>query len=66
MATIKEAIRKIHSEIRDLIVSRQDLSYKQVGRLFDISETTVVEIVKKFDLPRRKAGRKAMQTRKGS
>lgn len=58
MATFKEAIRKIELEIRDLIVTRPDLSYPVIGRLYDISDDTVLEIAKKFNL-RRKPGRKS-------
>jgi hypothetical protein len=65
MATFKEVIRKIQLEVRDLIVGRPDLSYKQIGSLFDISEATVVKTAQRFDLPRRPVGRKR-KTQKGS
>jgi hypothetical protein len=57
MRTFKEAIRKIELELRDLIVSRPDLSYRVIAGLFDVSEDTVLKIARKFNV-RRKPGRK--------
>ena len=55
--TFKEAVRKIELEVRDLIVSRPDLSYKIIGNLFDVSEPVIIRIAKQFGI-RRVAGRK--------
>ena len=57
MPTFKEAVRKIELEVRDLLVSRPDLSYKIVANLFDVSEQTIFKLAKKFHI-RRSAGRK--------
>jgi hypothetical protein len=63
MPTFKEAIRRIEVEVRDLVVSRPDLSYRVIGALFDVSEDTILKIAKKFKV-RRKWGRKAKQAQK--
>jgi hypothetical protein len=65
MPTFKEAIRRIELEVRDLVVSRPDLSYRVIAGLFDVSEDTILKIAKKFNV-RRKWGRKAKQARKVS
>jgi len=52
MPTFKEAIRRVEVEIRDLIVSRPDLSYPVIAKLFDISETTVKVIARKLGIGR--------------
>ena len=57
MPTFKEATRRVELEIRDLIASRPDLSYPVIAMLFDISETTVKVIARKFGI-RRTIGRK--------
>lgn len=63
MPTFKEAIRRIEVEVRDLVVSRPDLSYRVIGELFDVSEDTILKIAKKFNV-RRRWGRKAKQAQK--
>lgn len=63
MPTFKEAIRRIEVEVRDLVVSRPDLSYHVISELFDVSEDTILKIAKKFNV-RRKWGRKAKQAHK--
>ena len=57
MPTFKEAIRRVELEVRDLIAGRPDLSYPVIAKLFDISETTVKVIARKFGI-RRLIGRK--------
>ena len=63
MSTFKEAIRRIELEVRDIIVTRPDLSYRVIGKLFDVSEDTILKIAKKFNV-RRKWGRKTKQAQK--
>ena len=65
MPTFKEAARRIELEVRDLLASRPDLSYRVVGGLFDVSEDTILKIAKKFNI-RRRAGRKSMSMAKTS
>lgn len=54
----EETARRIELEIRDLIVSRPDLTYPVIGRLFDVTQETIYQIVKKFGI-KRPRGRRA-------
>lgn len=54
----EETARRCEIEIRDLIVSRPDLSYPVIVRLFDITETTLYQIVKKFGIKRPRGRRR--------
>jgi hypothetical protein len=47
------------------LVSRPDLSYRAVGFLFDVSESTILKIAQRHRLSR-KAGRKPKQIQKAA
>ena len=57
MSTFTEATRKVELEVRDVLVGRPDLSYRAIGFLFDVSESTILKIAQRHRLSR-KAGRK--------
>ena len=65
--TLKETIRaaqsKFDSEVRDMIVSRPDLPYRDIGRVFGASYDVVQRVVKDFGL-KRKTGPKPGWLRK--
>jgi hypothetical protein len=52
--TLKETIRaaqlKFDLEVRDMVVSRPDLSYRDIGRLFGASYDVVQRVVNQFGL----------------
>jgi transposase len=52
--TLKEAIRAAQSkfdlEVRDMVVSRLELSYRDIGRLFGVSCDVVQRVVNQFGL----------------
>ena len=52
--TLKETIRaaqlKFDLEVRDMVVSRPDLSYQDIGRLFGVSCDVVQRVVNQFGL----------------
>ena len=55
--TLKEAIRAAQSkfdlEVRDMIVSRPDLPYRDIGRVFGVSYDVVQRVAKDFGLKRK-------------
>jgi hypothetical protein len=55
--TLKEAIRAAQSkfdlEVRDMIVSRPDLPYRDIGRVFGASYDVVQRVAKDFALKRK-------------
>ena len=59
--TLKDAIRAAHSkfnsEVRDIIVGRPDLPYRDIGKIFGVSYDVVQQVANEFGL-KRKAGPK--------
>lgn len=59
--TLKETIRAAQSqfdlEVRDMVVARPDLPYRDIGRVFGVSYDVVQRVAKEFAL-RRKTGPK--------
>ncbi len=55
--TLKETIRAAQSkfdlEVRDMVVSRPDLPYRHIGRVFGVSYDVVQRVAKDFGLKRR-------------
>jgi len=55
--TLKETIRaaqaKFDLEVRDMIVSRPDLPYRDIGRVFGVSYDVVQRVAKDFALKRK-------------
>lgn len=55
--TLKEAIRSAQSkfdlEVRDTVVSRPDLPYRDIGRLFGVGYDVVQRVAKDFGLKRK-------------
>jgi hypothetical protein len=55
--TLKETIRAAQSkfdlEVRDMIVSRPDLPYRDIGRVFGVSYDVVQRVAKDFSLKRK-------------
>jgi transposase-like protein len=55
--TLREAIRAAQSkfdlEVRDMIVSRPDLPYRDIGRVFGVSYDVVQRVAKDFGLKRK-------------
>lgn len=51
--TIKGAQSKFDLEVRDMIVSRPDLPYRDVGRVFGASYDLVQRVAKDFGLKRK-------------
>lgn len=55
--TLREAIRaalsKFDLEVRDMIVSRPDLPYRDIGRVFGVSYDVVQRVAKDFTLKRK-------------
>jgi hypothetical protein len=55
--TLKETIRAAQSkfdlEVRDMIVSRPDLPYRDIGRVFGASYDVVQRVAKDFGLNRK-------------
>ena len=55
--TLKETIRAAQSkfdlEVRDTVVSRPDLPYRDIGRLFGVSYDVVQRVAKEFGLKRK-------------
>jgi hypothetical protein len=55
--TLKEAIRTAQSkfdlEVRDMIVSRPDLPYRDIGRVFGVSYDVVQQVAREFGLVRK-------------
>ena len=55
--TLREAIRaalsKFDLEVRDMIVSRPDLPYRDIGRVFGVSYDVVQRVAKDFGLKRK-------------
>lgn len=56
--TYKEVIRQFHQSVRDVIVSRPDLSYARIATQFGVSEVTVYTIAAEFGVSRIKTGPK--------
>lgn len=65
--TLKEAIRTAQSkfdlEVRDMIVSRPDLPYRDIGRVFGVGYDVVQRVAKDFGL-KRKTGPKSSWLKK--
>jgi hypothetical protein len=61
LQTLREAIGtaqvKFDLEVRDMIVSRPDLPYRDIGRVFGVSYDVVQRVAKDFG-PKRKTGPK--------
>jgi hypothetical protein len=55
--TLKETIRaaqaKFDLEVRDMVVSRPDLPYRDIGRVFGVSYDVVQRVAKDFALKRK-------------
>jgi len=50
---------KVEAQVAEIILTRKDLSYESIGRMFGISESTVKEIIKRRGVnPQRKTGPK--------
>jgi hypothetical protein len=61
--TIRAAQQKFDLEVRDMIVSRPDLPYRDIGRLFGASYDVVQRVAKDFSL-KRKTGPKPRSLKK--
>jgi hypothetical protein len=55
--TLKEAIRAAQSkfdlEVRDMVVSRPDLAYRDIASVFGVSYDVVQRVAKEFGLKRK-------------
>jgi transposase-like protein len=51
--TIRAALSKFDLEVRDMIVSRPDLPYRDIGRVFGVSYDVVQRVAKDFGLKRK-------------
>jgi hypothetical protein len=51
--TIRAALSKFDLEVRDMIVSRTDLPYRDIGRVFGVSYDVVQRIAREFSLKRK-------------
>ena len=63
MQSIREQLEtarfNVEAQVAEVILSRKDLSYKAIGKMFGISESTVKEIIKRRGVnPQRKTGPK--------
>ena len=67
--TLKEAIRTAQSkfdlEVRDMIVSRPDLPYQDIGRVFGASYDVVQRVAKDFGLKRKTGPKPGKQVFRG-
>jgi hypothetical protein len=67
--TLKEAIRAAQSkfdlEVRDMIVSRPDLPYRDIGRVFGVSYDVVQRVAKDFGLKRKTGPKPGKQVSRG-
>ena len=67
--TLKEAIRAAQSkfdlEVRDMIVSRPDLPYRDIGRVFGVSYDVVQRVAKDFGLKRKTGPKPGKQVARG-
>ena len=62
--TYKQVVAQFHTQVRDIIVARPDLSYAQIAKQFGISEVTVHNIAAEFGVGRIKTGPKPGWLRK--
>ena len=56
--TYKQLVRQFRDSVRDTIVCRPDLSYRQIAKQFGISEVTVCTIAAEFGVSRIRTGPK--------
>jgi hypothetical protein len=56
--TYKQIVTQFHKSVRDVVVSRPELSYAQIAKQFGISEVTVHNIAAEFGVARIKTGPK--------
>lgn len=67
--TLREAIRAAQSkfdlEVRDMIVSRPDLPYRDIGRVFGVSYDVVQRVAKDFGLKRKTGPKLGKQASRG-
>jgi hypothetical protein len=55
---VKQAREKFEREVAAHVVTRPELTFKEIGKLFGIPSESVKYIVVKLKVPRRKPGRK--------
>jgi hypothetical protein len=67
--TLRDVIRAAQSkfdlEVRDMIVSRPDLPYRDIGRVFGVSYDVVQRVAKDFGLKRKTGPKADKQVRRG-
>lgn len=68
MQNVREQLRtarfKAESQVAEIVLTRKDLSYEAIGKMFGISESTVKEIIKRRGVnPERKTGPKPKNQR---
>ncbi len=56
--TYREILKQFHESIRDVIVSRPDLSYAQIAKQFGVCELTVLTVAREVGVARVKTGPK--------
>ena len=63
MQSVREQLEtarfKVEAQVAEIVLTRKDLSYEAIGKIFGISESTVKEIIKRRGVnPQRKTGPK--------
>jgi hypothetical protein len=63
--TLKTARLSFDARLAEVLIARPDLSYTNIGKEFEISETVIRRVMKQFSIGARKRGPKPRQQKAG-
>ena len=58
--SMKQARAVKEQEILSILIERHDLSYEAIGKMFGVSEWPIKQIVKKYNLNRKRGPKKSI------